>query len=102
MIRIHELAYVDDDIKEKWDKIQDAIDDDKIPIFLYYITLASNKFEQLDIISGIMMDSEERNAEDIVIVGVAKDKNSAFKLVEKMARDSYMETGSCSLRKMFI
>ena len=101
MIRIHELMYADDALKEKIDEVQEALDNNKILPSVYYITLASNKVEQLDIISGWMFRIEERNEDEIVVVGVAKSKRSAIELVKKMAEDSYRTLGNCNLRKMF-
>lgn len=101
MIRTHELMYVDDTLKEKIDEVQEALDNNKILPYVYYITLASNEFEQLDIISGWMFRNEERNEDEIVVVGVAKSKRTAIELVQKMAEDSYRTLGNCNLRKMF-
>ena len=101
MITIHELLYLDDDIKDRMDEIEEAVRENRILPDIYYVALSSNQNEQLDIFSGFMFYMERKHREDLVIVGLAQGKDAAYELVQQMAADTYAQTGSCNLRAIF-
>ncbi|MDD7391164.1 MAG: hypothetical protein PUG60_16205 [Lachnospiraceae bacterium] len=67
----------------------------------YFITLAGNPSELLDIVPAGKLSGDAWPAEDSCILGIAVGKQEAFELVEKMVDYIYRETGTLDIRGYF-
>lgn len=67
----------------------------------YFITLAENASEMLDIVPAVMLSNAAYPADDLYILGIAEGKQEAFELVEKMIDYIYRETGALDIRGYF-
>lgn len=67
----------------------------------YFITLAENTSEMLDIVPLGMLANASYPADQLYILGIAVGKDEAFELVEKMVDYIYRETGALDIRGYF-
>ena len=96
----HEL-YMDDHIIKKADEIKAAIETNKPTLGIYCIALASNENNLFDImnVNELMFQHYRRNK--IYILGLARGKESAKRLVVRMIEDVYRETKDFQAREYF-
>ncbi|MDO4621670.1 MAG: hypothetical protein Q4B22_01835 [Eubacteriales bacterium] len=69
---------------------------------LYLITIAASESEQLDIWSSLYLNRQDPNQPIPLIVGAAMGKEEAFRVVERIARDSFLATGACDLKEYLL
>lgn len=67
----------------------------------YFITLAENTSELLDIVPLRMLANSSYPSDQLYILGIAMGKDEAFELVEKMVDSIYRETGTLDIRGYF-
>lgn len=101
MITWYHKLYMDDRIVKNADKFKNAIEENKPTVGLYCIALASNENNLFDIINvnELMFQHYRRN--NIYILGLARGKESAKRLVARMIEDVYRETGDVRAREYF-
>lgn len=101
MITWYHKLYMDDHIIKNVDKIKTAIEENKPSIGIYCIALASNENNLFDImnVNELMFQHYRRNK--IYILGLARGKESAKRLVVRMIEDVYNETGDFHAREYF-
>lgn len=101
MIKWYHALYMDDRIVKNVDKIKTAIEANKRTVDIYCIALASNENNLFDImnVNELMFQHYRRNK--IYILGLARGKENAKRLVVRMIEDVYRETGDVHAREYF-
>ncbi|NLK74085.1 MAG: hypothetical protein GX288_02200 [Clostridiales bacterium] len=101
MIRWVNQLYISDNLMKKKDKVIAAISCRKATFNIYCITFASQPRNLFDIIdANELLFPHYRNV-DICIVGLAKGKENAIQLVQKMLEEIYYNTGEFDVRSYF-
>lgn len=67
----------------------------------YFIALAENPLDVLDIVPVGMLVNAACSTDSLYILGIAVGKQEAFELVEKMVDYIYRETGALDIRGYF-
>lgn len=97
----HKKLYVDDEISMHKRKTIKNLKHNKFMLGVYVITLSMNPQDQLDIIpSYVLMQKAYKNME-LVVVGIASDRENAMELLNRMVMDCLREMGDVSLRGYF-
>ncbi|MEE0954777.1 MAG: hypothetical protein U0L49_03060 [Eubacterium sp.] len=65
---------------------------------LYAITYAVGEGDQLDIVNGMMLTIKSVRERLPQIVGIAKGKEEALKVVRRIAEETFRATGTCDMR----
>ena len=69
---------------------------------IYFVTLSSEPGHLLDLFHNTMLkESIFRNVQRLDIVGVAQGRAEALRLVEKIVKDKYKETGGFDVNAWF-
>lgn len=97
----HNKLYVDEDISKQKKKIMRKLKHNKETIGVYIITLSLNPEDELDIYPSYVLRKKEYIDKDIIVVGVASDKEKAMELLVNMTDDCYEEMGRISFRQFF-
>lgn len=92
--------YITENIKNK-DKTIDYINRGKLTSGIYCITFATNPENLFDIYNAKELKFPYYKKRKTVIVGLAKGKNEAILLVEKMILEIYTKTGEFKVREYF-
>lgn len=101
MIKWSSKLYMDEKIEAEPDKWKERLEESKFSYSLFCIALASNENNLLDIMNCNELWFRHYRKNDIYVVGLASDKDSAFKLVEQIVTDLYSETGEFKVREYF-
>ena len=97
----HNKLYVDEEISKQKNKIMRKLKHNKETIGVYIITLSLNPEDELDIYPSYVLRKKEYIDKDIIVVGVASDKEKAMELLVNMTDDCYEEMGRISFRQFF-
>lgn len=101
MIKWYHKLYMDNSISMKVDKIKKSIEHNKKAIGVYCIALASNENNLFDIINVNELLFDYYKRQDINIIGLARGRESAKRLVVRIIEDVYRETGDFKAREYF-
>ena len=101
LMLFHNKLYVDEDISKQKKKIMRKLKHNKETIGVYIITLSLNPEDELDIYPSYVLRKKEYIDKDIIVVGVASDKEKAMELLVNMTDDCYEEMGRISFRQFF-
>ena len=101
MIKWSSKLYMDERIEAEPDKWKQRLEESKFSYSLFCIALASNENNLFDIMNCNELWFRHYRKNDIYVVGLASDKESAFKLVEQIVTDLYSETGEFKVREYF-
>ena len=88
-------------MKEKKDKVISSINKEEETFGVYCITFASQQSNLFDILEANELQFAPYKKMDIKIIGLAKGKEEAYLLVEKMVMKVYNETGNFDVRAYF-
>ena len=97
----HNKLYVDEDISKQKKKIMRKLKHNKETIGVYVITLSLNPEDELDIYPSYVLRKREYIDKDIIVVGIASDKEKAMELLVNMTDDCFEEMGRISFRQFF-
>ena len=101
MIQWTSRIYVSDNLKKKKDKIIDSINNRRITSDVYCIAFASQSSNLFDIINANELLFPHYQKTNVEIVGLAKGKDEAIKLVQDMLMEVYDQTGEFDVRGYF-
>lgn len=90
--------YLGDRISSKKDQIMKKLNSKKSVPELYLITMAQNPDNMLEIVSHWEVLQKGYPNMDIRVVGLAKGKKEAFKVVQSIVEQVLSETGSADVR----
>ena len=83
--------YVSDQAATEITKLMDKINNGKLLVGVYVITLASNKNDNLDILNANLLLQKYYKEKEVYIVGVAKSKAECIDLVKRIISDCYKQ-----------
>lgn len=87
--------------KEHVKEIKHDIENGKYTRNLYCITFASNPKNLFDIYNTKYLSFPYYQRQDLLILGLARNKKKAYKLVSKMLVEVYEKTGDFKVREFF-
>jgi hypothetical protein len=93
---------MDNSIRRKEDKVKNTIEKNKVSLDVYCIALASNQKNLFDIMNVNELMFKHYRESEICIVGLARGKDSAIRLVKDIIEDVYRETESFDVRSYFV
>lgn len=106
MIKISRELYIKEELKNNIEEIKDEIKSSRVAEGLYYICVAENENDALDIFSSGEFKKKIVQEKERTIVGLAFTKMDAMKIVENMVEDYYKESccldNKISIRQYFL
>lgn len=93
--------YCSDNLEDEKKKIIKEIRHHKRQWNIYVITLARNNYDLFDIyhVNVLYQPYYRKREDEITVIGIAKGKEEAMKLVEKIVMDVYQKTGDCKVKE---
>ncbi len=83
-------------------RIRRRADAGKTDVGHWFITLASNGSDELDLIPGWLLSQKNFRARVPMIVGIAADRREALDLVVRIADECYRATGDANIREWLL
>lgn len=93
--------YIGDKLKKSKDQVITSMNHRKAVLGVYCITYASNPCNLFDIIEANQLLFPHYARTEVTIVGLAKGKQEALELLEKMLLEVYHQTGEFDVRAYF-
>ena len=97
----HNKLYFDEESAKQKKKIMKKLKHNKETIGVYVITLSLNPEDELDIYPSYVLRQKEYINKDIIVVGIASDREKAMELLVKMTDDCFNEMKAISFRQFF-
>lgn len=97
----HKKLYVDEEISKHKRKTIKNLKHGKLMLGVYVITLSINPQDELDIVPSYVLMQKVYKDMELLVVGIASDRDNALKLLNTMTMDCLNETGNVSLRQYF-
>lgn len=101
-MRYYKYLYLSEGIKKKKRKIIRKLNENKLQINIYVITLAQNEKNQLEIYNSMLFLQPNFPNEDFFVVGIAKDYGEALEMVEEISQEVYNATRGADIRSYII
>lgn len=98
-IECYEKLYKSKEIKKS--RVLKDLREGKYSPFLYIITLAESKQNQLEFFAASMLHQEKYQKETLYVIGLAGSYIQAVELVRKITQDVLSETGTTDIRSYF-
>jgi trimethylamine:corrinoid methyltransferase-like protein len=99
----YKSIYVSDNIEEKNKKrIMNKINKKKEVFDVYCLCLTDKKNFEMEILSTHELKKIKDSTDDLLIVGIAKGKEKAFELTEKIVQDIWEQTQDVKIKKFFM
>lgn len=93
--------YTSENMKKKKDRVVASINNREATFGIYCITFASHSDNLFDILDANELLFPHYKKREVRIVGLAKGKEEAIHLVQKMLLEVYDKTGSFNVRTYF-
>jgi len=90
--------YLGDEAGKHYREYRNAIKKGKPYPELYVITYAVGSHDQLDIVNGLLLTSRSVRERLPQVVGIAKGKEEAYRLVQRIAEETYRASGDCDMK----
>ena len=97
----HKKLYVDEEISKHKRKTIKNLKYSKLMLGVYVITLSNNPNDELDIIPSYVLMQKIYKDMELIVVGIASDRDSALELLNRMTYDCLNETGNVSFKQYF-
>ncbi len=97
----HKKLYVDEEISKHKRKTIKNLKHGKLMLGVYVIALSTNPQDELDIVPSYVLMQKVYKDMELLVVGIASDRDNALKLLNTMTMDCLNETGNVSLRQYF-
>lgn len=97
----HKKLYVDEEISKHKRKTIKNLKHGKLMLGVYVITLSVNQKDELDILPTYVLVQKVYKEMELMVVGIASDRDNAFELLSRMTMDCLNETGNVSLKQYF-
>lgn len=101
MIKWYEKIYMDEKVEKNPEKYIKCIENGKLSLGLYCITLASNDKNLFDIIETNELLFRHYKNNTIYIIGLAKGKDRAIQIVQDLILEVYQHTGGFKVREYY-
>lgn len=101
MIQWASKLYIGEKLIKKKDKAISKINKRRVTSGVYCIAFASGPHNLFDIMDANELLFSHYKKRDIIIVGLARDKDEAFDLVQDMLIEVYNKTGAFNVREYF-
>ncbi len=98
MLKWNESLYLGKMVEAYEDSIRSRLDQDKVDVGHYLITISENQHDQLDIVSTTLIQTKAQRLRLPLIVGIAGTRQEAFRLVKTITEDCLRERGDACLR----
>ena len=93
--------YIGDKMKKKKDRVVSSINNSEVTFGVYCIAFASHQDNLFDIMDANELLFPYYKKSEIRIVGLAKGREEALNLVQKMVMEVYHKTGNFNVRAYF-
>ena len=102
-IEYHPNLYLGDGIKEKkLDKIKKKLENRPVLSGVFLISVSRNPYDQLEIYEARQLCQSYYRKFPPYVVGIARSREDAFALVERIAAECLQERGDCSLKEYLL
>lgn len=105
VMKWYRKLYLGDNAKDAKYKIIGKVRTSKFQMDTYLVTLSNNPDNLLDIYSAkFLLQPHFKDAhilDDIYVIGIAKGRDEAFKVIENIISDVYSNTGGFKLREYY-
>jgi len=101
MVKLNEKYYTGDLAKLQEEAILNSLKAESPYPGVWFITVAVNKIEQLDIVDSFAYFSHSNEKRRMEIVGIAYGKREAFNVVKNIADDVYRKQLASDIREYF-
>jgi len=91
MLVWYNRLYIGDNVKNKFEKVKNKLDQGKIVPDIYLITIAANGIDQLDVINSFYLFQNTVYRRCPMIVGIAKGQEEAIGIVKQITEETYAE-----------
>lgn len=100
-MRYYKYLYLADGIRKK-DKIIRKLEEKKLQMNIYVITLARNEKNHLEIYNSMVLRQPDFPYDDFFVVGIAKGYEDAVEMVEEIAQEVYNKTKGADIRSYIL
>lgn len=90
--------YLGQEAEKNYREYKNALKKGKPYPELYVITYAAGKSDQLDIVNGMMLTIKSIRNRLPQVVGIAKGREEAYKVVQRIAEETFRATGECDMK----
>ena len=97
----HKKLYVDEEISKHKRKTIKNLKYSKLMLGVYVITLSNNPNDELDIIPSYVLMQKIYKDMELIVVGIASDRDNALELLNRMTYGCLNETGNVSFKQYF-
>lgn len=98
----HKRLYVDEKLSKTKSKVIKKLKQGNLQLGVQVITLASNDSDMLEIYPACVLLQRIYKESDMMVVGVASDREAAEQLLLKMTDDCMKSTGDVKLKEFFM
>jgi len=100
-MRYYKYLYLADGIRKK-DKIIRKLEEKKLQMNIYVITLARNEKNHLEIYNSMVLRQPDFPYDDFFVVGIAKGYEDAVEMVEEIVQEVYNKTKGADIRSYIL
>jgi len=97
-MKFYHRLYLSEELVSKKMKIINKLEKNKLQIEIYLIVLAKSPQNHLEIFNSVYLLQDKIEKDDLLIVGITKDKQDAIQLVEKITQEVYDETNGTDIK----
>lgn len=101
MILFHNKLYVAEELSDSRRKVLKKLKQGKLQMGVLVITLPLGDNDMLEIYPSYVLLQEKYKQEQITVVGIAGEQETAFSLIEQMANDCLANNGNADIRAYF-
>ena len=98
MLKWYKNLYLDEDLKKREKGIRHKLNEGKVDLGHYLVTLAWNKEDHLDVISTNFLSQKALYDRLPMVVGLAASRKRALEMVVRICDDCLKETGGTEIR----
>ena len=101
-MKYYHALYMSKKLISKKTEIIEKLQNNKLQIEKYLITLAKNEKNHLEIFNSILLIQKSIAKDELFVVGIADGELAAMELVEKITQEVYDETKGTDIKKYIL
>ena len=101
-MRYYKHLYLSEGLKKKKEKVIRKLENNKVQIEVYLITVPEQGENQLEILNSALFLQPSFPKKEYFVAGIAKGYEEALELVEEMTKEVYNETKGTDVRSYIL
>ena len=101
-MRYYKHLYLSEGLKKKKEKVIRKLENNKVQIEVYLITVPEQGENQLEILDSDLFLQPSFPKKEYFVAGIAKGYEEALELVEEMTKEVYNETKGADIRSYIL